>query len=113
MADPQRGEVWLADLDPVRGHEQAGRRPVVVVSDNRLNASLATLVYAVPLTMRDRGIPYHVKIEPGEGGVRETSFAMCEQMRSISRDRLVDRWGSVSGETLAQIEDRLRVLLCL
>ena len=113
MVSPRRGEIWLADLDPVRGHEQAGRRPVLVVSDNRFNASMARLVYAVPLTTRDRGLPYHVALKPDEGGLRQASFAMCEHMRSLSRDRLVEYWGAADAASIAQVEDGLRVLLCL
>ena len=106
-----RGEIWLSDLTPVRGHEQAGTRPVLVVSADAFNHGPAQLVVVVPLTTRDREIPLRVRIEPPDGGVREPSFAMCEAVRSISTERLVRRWGIVEQTTIAAVEDRLRILL--
>jgi len=106
-----RGEIWLSDLTRVRGHEQAGTRPVLVVSADAFNHGPAQLVVVVPLTTRDREIPLRVRIEPPDGGVREPSFAMCEAVRSISTERLVRRWGIVEQTTIAAVEDRLRILL--
>ncbi len=108
-----RGEIWLADLNPVRGHEQAGRRPVLVVSVDPFNRSKADLVVVVPLTSTLRGIPLHVTVEPPEGGIKNPSALLCDAVRSISKDRLVIRWGNVSSKTMAEVEDRLRVLLGL
>lgn len=111
MAHPLRGEVWLADLDPTRGHEHAGRRPVLVLSTNRFNSSPAGLVIAIPMTTKDRSIRSHVPIDPPEGGVKRKTFIKCEDIRSISADRLERRWGAVSALTLQEVEDRVRVLL--
>ncbi|MCY2964712.1 MAG: type II toxin-antitoxin system PemK/MazF family toxin [Planctomycetota bacterium] len=108
-----RGEIWLADLNPVRGHEQAGRRPVLVVSVDPFNRSKADLVVIVPVTSTLRGIPLHVTVEPPEGGLKNPSALLCDAVRSISKDRLVIRWGNVSSKTMAEVEDRLRVLLGL
>ena len=79
---PSRGEIWLADLDPTRGHEQAGTRPVMIVSSDMLNHGPARLVFVAPLTRTDRGIPFHVPINPPEGGVRTRSFILCDAVRS-------------------------------
>ena len=109
-----RAEVWLADLDPVRGHEQGRRRPVLVVSNDTFNQGPATLLIIVPLTRTDRGIPTHIPVDPPEGGVRERSFIMCEAIRSISKDRLTgSAWGIVRPHTMALVEDRLGILLDL
>ena len=113
MADPKRGEVWLADLNPVRGHEQAGERPVLIVSSDGLNKSRAGIVFVVPLTTRDKRIPSHVQLDPPNGGVRTVSFAMCEHLRSVSAERLTARWGSVTANVLDDVGDRLRMLLAL
>lgn len=64
MARPSRGEVWLADLNPIRSHEQAGMRPVLVVSADALNRSRAAIAFVVPLTPREKGIPNHVRMPP-------------------------------------------------
>lgn len=113
MAEPLRGEVWNVDLDPTRGREQQGSRPALVVSHNTFNRGSAELVIVVPLTGTHRGIPLHVTIEPPEGGVKKTSYAKCEDVRSVSKERLSKRWGAVTPPTLAAVSDRLRILLDL
>jgi mRNA interferase MazF len=110
---PQRGEIWLADLDPTRGREQAGRRPVLVVSVGAFNESKAGLAVVIPLTSTARGIPWHVAVVPPEGGLKNSSYLMCEAIRSVSRERLLKRWGAVSVAVRAEVEDRLRILLGL
>lgn len=67
---PNRGEIWLADLNPIRGHEQTGRRPVLIVSTDAFNHGPADLVFVLPLTRTDRGIPIHVPVNPPEGALR-------------------------------------------
>ncbi|MDK2888931.1 MAG: mRNA interferase MazF [Thermoanaerobacter sp.] len=113
MANPLRGEVWLVDLNPVRGHEQAGRRPALVISVDMFNSGPAELVVVLPITTKDKGIPLHVRIDPPEGGVKETSFVKCEDIRSVSTERLTVRLGRVSRDVMALVEDRVRVLLGL
>lgn len=110
---PSRGEIWRADLDPVRGHEQAGRRPVLIVSADFLNHGPAGIAILVPLTTRDRNNSLHVRIESDTTGLREVSFAKCEDVRSVSKERLTGRIGRASSSTLAAVEDRLRLLLGL
>ena len=68
-ARPSRGELWLVDLNPVRGREQAGRRPALVVSVDGFNHGPADLVVVLSIASRDKGIPWHVALEPPEGGV--------------------------------------------
>jgi mRNA interferase MazF len=110
---PQRGEVWLIDFDPIRGHEQAGRRPALILSVDAFNAGPADLVVTVPITKTLRAIPTHVVIRPPEGGVRMDSALLCEAVRSVSKERLAVKWGRVSPQTLAEVEDRVRILLGL
>jgi mRNA interferase MazF len=105
--------VWLVDLNPVRGHEQAGRRPALVVSHDLFNRGPAQLVLAVPITSTRRSVAYHVPIDPPEAGMRQPSAILCEAIRSIARDRFHQRWGSVNPATIAAVEDRLRHLLNL
>jgi mRNA interferase MazF len=96
-------EVWLARLDPAAGHEQAGVRPVVVLSRNDFNASGWGTCVCVPLSTRDRGSPLHVEIVPPEGGLRARSRALVDQVRTIDRTRLTERWGVVDPETHTRI----------
>ncbi|MFW6156269.1 MAG: type II toxin-antitoxin system PemK/MazF family toxin [Armatimonadota bacterium] len=113
MIAPARGEVYYADLDPVRGHEQAGRRPVLVVSATLFNEGPANLVVVLPMTTRDRGIPLQVAIDPPEGGVTKRSLIKCEDIRSIDSRRLDSRLGAISAATMDAVEERLRALLGL
>jgi mRNA interferase MazF len=108
----RRGEVWPADLEPTRGHEQSGQRPVLIVSTDPFNQGRARLVVVVPFTTRKRSLPIHVEVRPPDGGLRDVSFAMCEQVRSLAIDRLGDQpFGSVSTAALDAVEHRLRLLL--
>jgi mRNA interferase MazF len=110
----RRGEVWLAELEPTRGNEQAGERPVLIVSTDRFNQGRARLVVVVPFTTRRRGLPIHVEVRPPDGGLREISFAMCEQARSLAIERLGPHpFGSVPVTVLDSVENRLRLLLAL
>lgn len=110
---PSRGEVWFVDLDPTRGHEQGGRRPALVVSDDGLNRGPAGIVIVVPITGVDKKIPLHVRMEPPEGGLTKASFAKPEDVRSVSKDRLIRRAGAASAGTMAEVADRLRVVMAL
>lgn len=113
MADPVRGEIWVADLDPTRGHEQAGRRPCLIVSVDLFNAGPADLVIVIPISSRAKGIPTHVPMMPPEGGLKIPSFIKCEDVRSIAKERLNQHWGTVSSQTMAAVERVLRILLSL
>jgi mRNA interferase MazF len=113
MSAPARGEVWVADLNPTRGHEQAGRRPVLVISEDLFNRGPAGLVIVLPMTSTVRSIPTHVPLSPPQGGVKNPSAILCDAVRSISVERLVARWGAIDRSTMAAVEDRLRILLRL
>lgn len=113
MNPPARGQVWTADLNPVRGHEQAGHRPCIVVSIDQFNRGPADLVVIIPLTSRYRPLPLRVVIEPPEGGLSVRSVALVEHLRSISNDRLGSPWGVLLEGTMRLLEDRIRILLGL
>lgn len=110
---PCRGEIWQVALDPTRGHEQAGQRPALVVSVDTFNHGPAGLIVIAPITSRNRGIPLHVRVAPPEGGLKQPSVVLCDHVRSVATERLIRRLGTVSGGTLAEVEDRLRILLGL
>jgi len=107
------GEIWLVDLNPVKGREQAGTRPSLVISIDRFNQSAATLAICLPITSKDKKIPFHVSVDPPEGGLNVKSFIKCEDIRSLSSERLIKRLGRVSADTMNQVEVRLRILMNL
>lgn len=108
---PARGDIWTVDLSPVRGHEQGEPRPALVVSADPFNSSAAGLVLALPITRTQRRQPFHVEVRPPEGGLTAISYVMCDQVRTISVDRLVRRRGAVTEATMRAVEERIRILL--
>ncbi|MFZ2958750.1 MAG: type II toxin-antitoxin system PemK/MazF family toxin [Candidatus Ozemobacteraceae bacterium] len=113
MAKIQRGEIWLVNLNPTRGHEQSGVRPGLVVSVDEFNDCPAELVVLLPITTKEKRIPFHVRICPSESGLKEISFIKCEDVRSVAKERLTKRLGAISRETSEAVEDRLKILLGL
>jgi mRNA interferase MazF len=117
MPAPRRGEVWFADLGTGVGHEQQGRRPVLILTTDGYNAGPARLAMVCPLTSKiakSRPITYHVRIDPPAGGLKLPSVILCDQLRCISQDRLVGPpRGSLDPAILVQVETALRVLLVL
>ncbi|MBM4333818.1 MAG: type II toxin-antitoxin system PemK/MazF family toxin [Deltaproteobacteria bacterium] len=113
MDNPLRGEIWLIDLNPNRGHEQAGKRPGLVFSIDLFNQGPAGLIVVIPVTAREKGIPWHVEIKSPEGGLNKRSFVRCEDIRSVAKEQLVQKLGRVTQNTMAVVEDRLRILLDL
>lgn len=113
MTDPARKEIWLINLDPTTGREQAGTRPALVMSADIFNRGYADLVFIIPITSKAKSIRSHVPLLPPEGGLNLPSFIMCEAMRSVSKQRLIKRLGVISQATMAEVEDRLKILLDL
>lgn len=101
--EPRAGEIWNVDFDPRIGREQGGIRPALVISNDAFNTIRNGLIIVVPLTGTDRGITSHVRIEAGVGGLTKTSFALCEQAKSQSVDRFIDRRGVVPADVLLTV----------
>lgn len=110
---PLQGSVAWADPEPTPGREQAKARPFVIVSVDQLNRSPLALSLAVPLTRTDFGNALSLAIDPPEGGLRERerSYAMPEQLRALSHERIARRMGSLRPATLAELLRRCRLLL--
>jgi mRNA interferase MazF len=110
-----RGEVYDARLDPTEGSEQAGIRPVIIVSRDAINLSGSTLL-GVPCSTHRPGrrlYPSQVLIRAPEGGLTVDSVAMAEQVRVLSKGRFRRRRGAVSAPTLARLDHALLVAMDL
>ena len=101
----------MAGPDPTRGSEQAKSRPFVIVSVDQLNRARLGLSLAVPLTRTDFSNALHVEVAPPEGGLRERSFALPEQLRTLSHERVARRLGTLRPGTLSELLHRCRLLL--
>ncbi|HYI25081.1 MAG TPA: type II toxin-antitoxin system PemK/MazF family toxin [Thermomicrobiales bacterium] len=109
--EPRVGEIWNVNFDPQRGREQAGIRPGLVISHDRFNQVPNGLHIVVPITGIDRGLAYHVPIRAPEGGLTKDSQIMCEQEKSQSIERFIDRRGAVSEQTLQRVRDIVAALI--
>jgi mRNA interferase MazF len=113
VTEIRTGDVWLADLDPTVGHEQVGRRPVIVVSSTGFNSLPIGMAIVVPLTGTDRGLITQPPVTSSESGLKRASFARPEDIRAVDSARLTRRLGQVSAEELAGVRKVLRYFLDL
>jgi len=115
LPKPVRGDVFSARLDPAEGGEQAGTRPVVVVTRDSINAN-SPVVVIIPLTDAahvKRLYPSHAHLLKGTGGLRMDSVAKAEQIRAIQISRFVSYYGRLDPDTLERIEAAIRITLAL
>ncbi len=99
----QRGDVFLVNLDPVRGSEVGKTRPAVILQNDLANRSSPT-VTVIPISSKvGRLFPFQVRIPAGEGGLEKESTALCEQIRTLARERLVQPLGRLSTQRLTEI----------
>lgn len=111
----RRGEVYDADLEPTQGSEQAGVRPVIIVSRDAINHS-SGIIIAVPCTTFRPGrrlYPSQVIIHAPDGGLIVDSVGLCEQVRALAKSRLRRLRGSLSANALAGIDRALLIALDL
>ncbi|ODS40476.1 growth inhibitor PemK [Candidatus Altiarchaeales archaeon WOR_SM1_SCG] len=112
----RRGEIYFVNLNPVKGHEQAGRRPVLVLSVDEIN-NLPLVVTVVVGTKGEnivRDYPTNVRVPPEESGLPIETLFLCFQIRSIDKKRFLEKpAGKVSNRTLEKIECAVRFCLGL
>lgn len=111
-----RGDIYQADLDPTKDSEQAGLRPVVIVSRDGINRSSPIIVIApiTKFTSRKKIYPSHHLVKANDdNGLKIDSIVKCEQIRAIAKSRLSHKWGSLSKEDLAKINVALKIVLSL
>jgi mRNA interferase MazF len=112
----RRGEVRLVDLDPVRGSEASKRRPAVLVSNDRANATAARLgrgvVTVVPVTSNiSRVFPFQALLPADRTGLAVDSKAQAEQVRAVAVERIGPVLGQVPLDLMSELDDALRVHL--
>jgi mRNA interferase MazF len=101
--DYNPGDVIRVNLGETVGHEQEGERPCVVISHSK---DLG-LIVIIPLTSKEKFWPTVVSVEKDEGGLPKKSFALCHQIRSISEERINEKIGALSSETMNKIRTTL------
>ncbi len=111
----RRGQIWMVDWSPGRGSEQLGKRPALIIQTDAANAN-PHYPNTIVLTLSTKGHPVtsHVEIKPSaHNGLRETSYVKCEQILTVSKERLGKLVGTVSAADLQRVEFALRKVLVL
>lgn len=111
----RRGDIYQANLNPTQGSEQAGTRPVIIVSRDAINEH-SPVVIVVPVTgaeNRARMYPTHILLKAGEGGLTKDSIAVAEQVRAITKSRLTTNLGHLKLEHMSLISAALKIAMDL
>lgn len=109
----KRGDLLWAAPDPHVGREQTGRRPVLIVSSDDALQTIPHVVTTVPLTTREKTWSTRVLVTGGKTGLDKPTWAICEQVRTISTQRLADPIGAADNATMRRVDQVLRYLLDL
>jgi mRNA interferase MazF len=110
----QRGDVFLADLSPVVGCEQGGKRPVVVIQNDLGNRfSPTVIVAAITAQIQKAKLPTHVEVSAKKTGLERDSVILCEQIRTIDKRRLTDRKTRLDEQIMEQVDEALLISLGL
>ena len=110
MAGILRGDIRWADLNPVRGSEQAGRRPVLVLSRDVFNERSGTVI-AMAITSRPQRAGFPLTLELESKGLPKRSWVKISQIRTLAVERIEKRIGRVSPEQIAQIIEGLNEII--
>lgn len=110
MARILRGDIFWADLNPARGHEQAGLRPVVVISQDVFNERSGTVI-ALAITSQPQKAGFPLTLELTGVELPKQSWVKISQVRTLSTDRLGEKIGQLSPEVLAQLVEGLNELV--
>jgi len=105
-----RGEIYWADLDQTRGREQAGRRPVLVISHDVFNERSGTVI-AMALTSRPQQAGFPLTLELDDPGLPKKSWIKISQSRTLSTRRLGDRISALSPEDMALVVEGLNEIV--
>ena len=105
----RRGEIYIANLDPVVGSEQGGERPVLVIQNNAGNTHSPTVI-VLAITSRyqkKKFMPTHIPIESSDLSMR--SIVLAEQVRTVDKSRLIHYVGRASKESMEAVDEALKV----
>ena len=109
-----RGTIVLVSLDPTRGHEQRGVRPCVVITDPEvIKDQKFPMGCVIPVTKTAGEGALYPSLQPGSSGLRDKSFVLVDQVRSVDKRRIVKAYGEIRDEELKNIDEGLRLFLGL
>ena len=110
----RRGQIYLANLEPIIGSEQGGVRPVLIIQNNKGNKHSGTTI-AAPITTKriPNRLPVHVYTFAGNSGLPQNSSVMLEQIRVLDKSRLTDYIGHIDAQTMDKLENAIDISLGL
>jgi len=109
-----RGEIYWAELDPVRGHEQAGTRPVLIIQNDVGNQyGSTTIAAAITSRISKKRLPVHVEVAAQESGLPKASLILLEQIRTLDMERLGRKAGRLSAHKMREVDIALHKSLAL
>jgi mRNA interferase MazF len=104
----RRGDIWWVQFDPVRGSEQSGTRPALILQNDVGNRTSATTIVAAMINQHRRAYPFQAAIAPEESGLEKPSLILLDQLRTVDKARLV-RWaGQLAPERMLDVERAIR-----
>ena len=110
MARILRGDIWWADLNPVRGHEQTGIRPVLIISHDIFNQRSGTVI-ALAITSQPPSAGFPLTMEITSGALPKRSWVKISQIRTLAIERIGKVIGSASPEEIGQIIEGLNEII--
>lgn len=109
----RRGDIYLANLNPFKGSEQGGKRPVIIIQNDVGNLHSPTVIVTAVTSgfFKKRVLPTHVPLDNAE--LEKNSLALLEQIRSIDKSRLIEKLGRVTDQNMKEIEQAINISLAL
>ncbi len=106
----KRGEIYYADLSPVVGSEQGGIRPVLIIQNDVGNRYSPTVIAAAITSQRDKTkLPTHIQVNADGCGLQKDSIVLLEQVRTIDKQRLKEKMGSLDSNSMNRVNEALSV----
>ncbi|GAB6106359.1 type II toxin-antitoxin system PemK/MazF family toxin [Fusibacter bizertensis] len=110
----KRGDVFFADLSPVRGSEQGGQRPVLIIQNDIGNKySPTVIIAAITAKIAKAKLPTHVEVGASQVGLLKDSVVLLEQVRTIDKTRLIQKLGQLEGDVMLRVDKALVISLGL
>ncbi len=107
----KRGDIYLANLDPVIGSEQSGIRPVLIIQNDIGNKYSPTVIVLAITSKVKKDIPTHVKLNSYIEGLEKESIILVEQVRTLDKNRLIKKLGKLNIEKMLEVKEALKLSL--
>ena len=112
MTEVKRGEIYYADLSPVKGSEQGGVRPILIIQNDVGNKYSPTIIAcAITSQLTKAKLPTHIEVAGGKFGLQKDSVILLEQIRTLDKRRLKEKLGELDRSTLLRVERAMLISL--